>query len=140
MKLSLFVSKMVGLLLLLELGLSSSSPFFSGMMGLCFEREVDEERAWQGFLRVWCTHVGDQLTYLDCLIHKLELCSTNISVAQSVTQLRVGDDIVIADSIMYLKTIREFEAEKLSNLQMLFAASQNHQCRRRRFASRFSVM
>ena len=120
---------MAELLLLVELSFSSNSPFFTGMMRLCFEMEVDEERAWQAFLRVWCTHVGEHVAYLDCVIRELELCSSNISTAQSVMQLRLGDDVLVADSIMYLRAIRNFEAEKLSNLQTLFAASESHLCR-----------
>ncbi|PWA52195.1 hypothetical protein CTI12_AA457120 [Artemisia annua] len=106
--------------LLLELSYSSTSFCILDMMHLGFQREVQKERSWFSFLHGWCVHVADRLMYLDAIFQELACCSGHISIAQSVIQLRSGDNIVFADSITYFKGIRNFEAEKLANLHLFF--------------------
>ncbi|PWA58971.1 hypothetical protein CTI12_AA194790 [Artemisia annua] len=128
---------MAELLLLVELSFSSNSFFFHDMMRLGFQREVDNELGWQMLMWGCCTHVANQLIYLDSIINELELCSNNIAVAQTVMEVRFGDDVLVGDSIMYLVTARNYEAGKFRNLHSLLAASEAHLCRRRWFVGRF---
>ena len=61
-------------------------------------------------------------------------------VAQLVVELRSGDGVVLADSIMYFKAIRNFEVEKLANMQLFLHASAAHLDRRMQFLARFNAM
>ncbi|PWA86082.1 abscisic aldehyde oxidase 3 [Artemisia annua] len=92
------------------------------------------------FLHGWCVYVDDRLAYLDAIIRELELLSNRASVARFLVELRSGDDVVFADAIMYIKAIRDFEAEKLANLHLFLQASAVHVARRRQFVARFSNM
>ncbi|PWA89877.1 hypothetical protein CTI12_AA106850 [Artemisia annua] len=131
---------MDGLVRLLELAYSAGSVSVIDIMRLGFEREVQEERDWFSFLYGWCVHVADRVAYLDAIIRELEFCSNDVSVAQLVVELRSGDGLVFADSIMYFKTIRDFEAEKLANMQLFLQASGAHLRQRMQFLARFNAM
>ncbi|PWA75062.1 hypothetical protein CTI12_AA244110 [Artemisia annua] len=106
--------------MLLELAYSAGSPFISDVMRLGFQREAEEERGWVSFLHGWCVHVADRLVYLNAIIQELEYCSGNMFAAQLLVALRSGDDVVFVDAIMYFKTIRDFGAQKLENLQLFW--------------------
>ncbi|PWA81149.1 hypothetical protein CTI12_AA176510 [Artemisia annua] len=131
---------MDNLVMLLELAYYAGSPSISDVMRLGFQREVQEERGWFSFLHGWCVHVADRLVYLNAIIEELEYCSSNMFAAQLLVALRSGDDIVFADSIMYFKAIRDFEAQKLENLQLFLRASEMQLTRRMQFVARFNVM
>ncbi|PWA98833.1 hypothetical protein CTI12_AA011630 [Artemisia annua] len=131
---------MDGLVRLLELAYSARSVFVVDVMCLDFEREVQEERGWFSFLHGWCVHVADRVAYFDAIIQELEFCSSDMFVAQLVVELRSGDGVVLADSIMYFKAIRDFEAEKLANMQLFLDASAVHLGRRMQFLARFNAM
>ncbi|PWA66413.1 hypothetical protein CTI12_AA330070 [Artemisia annua] len=131
---------MDNLVMLLELAYSAGSPSISDVVRLGFQREVQEERSWFSFLRGCCVHVGDRLVYLNAIIKELEYCSSNMFAAQLLVALRSGDDIVLADSIMYFKAIRDFEAQKLENLQLFLRASEMQLTRRMQFVARFNIM
>ncbi|PWA89257.1 hypothetical protein CTI12_AA107920 [Artemisia annua] len=117
---------MDGLVRLLELAYSARSVSVVDVMRLGFEREVQEER--------------DRVAYLDAIIQELEFCSSDMFVAQLVVELRSGDGVVLADSIMYFKAIRDFEAEKLANMQLSLDASALHLGRCMQFLARFNAM
>ncbi|PWA62377.1 hypothetical protein CTI12_AA363310 [Artemisia annua] len=131
---------MDNLVTLLELAYSAGSPFISDVMRLGFQREVQEERGWLSFLHGWCVCVADRLVYLNAIIEELEYCSNNMFAAQLLVALKSGDDVVFADAIMYFKAIRDFEAQKLENLQLLLTASEMQLTRRMQFVARFDVM
>ncbi|PWA92543.1 hypothetical protein CTI12_AA078820 [Artemisia annua] len=131
---------MENLVVLLELAYSAGSPSISDVMRLGFQREVQEERGWFSFLRGWCINVADRLVYLNTIIEELEYCLRNMFAAQLLVALRSGDDIVFVDAIMYFKAIRDFEAQKLENLQLFLRASEMEVTRRMQFAARFNVM
>ena len=114
----------------LELVYSANSPSVTHVMRLGFSREVQEERSWISFLRGWCVHVADRVTYLDAIILELEFCCSYLSVTQLLVEVRVGDDVVFADAIIYFKTIRDFEIEKLQNLHLFLQAYAVHLARR----------
>ena len=122
---------------LLELAYSSGSVYVSDVMRLGFRREVQEEESWLSFLRGWCVHVEDRLAYLDAIILELELCVNHMSVARWLLQLRDGDDVVFADAVLYFKTIRDFEADKLAKLYLFLEISTMHASLRRQFVDRF---
>ncbi|PWA58114.1 hypothetical protein CTI12_AA401330 [Artemisia annua] len=71
---------------------------------------------------------------------ELEFCIHDMSVAQLVVELSSDDGLVFADSIMYFKTIRDFEAEKLANIQLFLQASPAHLSRRMQFLARFNAI
>ncbi|PWA42201.1 hypothetical protein CTI12_AA547080 [Artemisia annua] len=125
---------------LLELAYSAGSVSAIDIMRLGFQREIQEERSWFSFLYGWCVHVADRVAYLDAIIQELELCSNDVSIAQLVVELRDDDGLVFIDSIMYFKTIRDFEAEKLANMQLFLQASRAHLERRMQFLARFNAM
>ncbi|PWA53112.1 hypothetical protein CTI12_AA448200 [Artemisia annua] len=131
---------MENLVMLLELAYSAALASVSDVMRLAFQREVQEERGWLSFLRGWCVHVADRVVYLNTVIEELEYCSSNLFVAQLLVALRSGDDVVFADSIMYFKAIRDFEAEKLENLQLFLRASEMQLTRRMQFVARFNII
>ncbi|PWA80657.1 Glucose/ribitol dehydrogenase [Artemisia annua] len=86
-----------------------------------------------------CQDLGAEFaSFIHC--DELEFCSSHMSVAQLVMELRSGDNIVFVDSIMYFKAIRDFETEKLANLQLFLEASAAHLGRRRQFLARFNAM
>ena len=107
-------------------------------MRLGFQREVQEEESWLSFLRGWCVYVEDRLAYLDAVILELEMCMNHMSLAQVLLQLRDGDDIVFADAVLYFKTIRDFEADKLAKLHLFLQISTMHAALRREFVGRFT--
>ena len=82
-------------------------------------------------------HVADRVLYLDAIILELEFCCSHLPVTQLLVELRTGDDVIFADAIMYFKAIRDFEIEKLHNLQLFLQASAAHLARRMEFLSRF---
>ncbi|PWA48616.1 hypothetical protein CTI12_AA487480 [Artemisia annua] len=123
-----------------RLAYSAGLVSVADVMRLGFEREVQEERGWFSFLYGWCVHVADRVAYLNAIIQKLEFCSSDMSVAQLVVELRSGDGLVFADSIMYFKAIRDFEAEKLANMQLFLQASAAHLGRHTQFVARFNAM
>ncbi|PWA65576.1 hypothetical protein CTI12_AA332100 [Artemisia annua] len=125
---------------LLELGYSANSVLAIDIMRLGFQREVQEERSWFSFLYGWCVHVADRVAYLDAIIQELELCSNDVSIAQLVVELRSDDGLVFIDSIMYFKSIRDFEVEKLANMHLFLQASRAHLERRMQFLARFNAM
>ncbi|PWA55679.1 hypothetical protein CTI12_AA423070 [Artemisia annua] len=131
---------MDSLVSLLELAYSAGSVSVVDIMRLGFEREVQEERSWFSFLYGLCVHVADRVAYLDAIIQELEFCSNDVSIAQLVVELRSDDGLVFADSIMYFKAIRDFEAEKLENMQLFLQASGAHLGRRMQFLARFNAM
>ncbi|PWA35782.1 hypothetical protein CTI12_AA606220 [Artemisia annua] len=131
---------MDGLVRLLELAYSSGAIYISDVMHFGFQREVQEERGWFSYLNGWCVHVADRLAYLDGIIQELEFCFNHMSEAQLLMELRSGDAIVLVDSIMYFKAIREFEAEKLANLRLFLQASAMHLERRMLFVARFNAV
>ncbi|PWA72394.1 hypothetical protein CTI12_AA271140 [Artemisia annua] len=131
---------MDGFVRLLELAYSARSVSVVDVMRLGFEREVQEERGWFSFLHGWCVHVADRVAYLDAIIQELEFCSSDMFVAQLVVELRSGDGVVLADSIMYFKAIRDFEAKKLANMQLFLDASAVHLGRHMQFLARFNAM
>ncbi|PWA92444.1 hypothetical protein CTI12_AA079130 [Artemisia annua] len=131
---------MDSLVRLLELAYSAGSVSVVDIMRLAFEREVQEERGWFSFLYGWCVHVADRVAYLNGILQELEFCSNDMSVAQLVVELRIGDGLVFADSVMYFKAIRDFEAEKLSYMQLFLQASAAHLGCRMQFLARFNVM
>ncbi|PWA97697.1 hypothetical protein CTI12_AA022640 [Artemisia annua] len=110
----------------------------SDVMYLGFQREVQEEQSWLSFLRGWCVHVADRLAYLDAIIWELELCREGSSVVHFLVEWRSGDDVVLADAVMYFRGIHEFEAQKLDNLFLFLQASVAQVARRRQFVARFS--
>ncbi|PWA90712.1 hypothetical protein CTI12_AA098010 [Artemisia annua] len=131
---------MDGLVRLLELAYSARSVSVVDVMRLGFEREVQEERGWFSFLHGWCVHVADRVAYLDAIIQELEFCSSDMFVAQLLVELRSGDGVVLADSIMYFKAIRDFETKKLANMQLFLDALAAHFGRRMQFLARFNAM
>ncbi|PWA79080.1 hypothetical protein CTI12_AA209610 [Artemisia annua] len=131
---------MDSLVRLFELAYSARSVSVVDIMRLGFEREVQEERGWFSFLYGWCVHVVDRVAYLNAIIQELEVCSSDMCVAQLVVELRSGNALVFADSVMYFKAIRDFEAEKLANMQLFLQASAAHRGRRMQFLARFNAM
>ena len=129
---------MENLVRLLELVYSSGSVCISGVMRLGFQREVQEEESWLSFLRGWCVRVEDRLAYLDAIILELELCINRMHLAQALIQLRVGDNVIFADALMYFQTIRDFEVDKLAKLRLFLQISTIHVGLRRQFVSRFT--
>ena len=128
---------MDNLVRLLELAYSSRSVYISDVMHLGFRREVQEEESWVSFLRGWCVHVEDRLVYLDSIILELEVCMNHMFMAGLLFQLTNGDNVVFADAVLYFKTIREFEADKLAKLRLFLEISMMHLALRRQFAGRF---
>ncbi|PWA57817.1 hypothetical protein CTI12_AA405680 [Artemisia annua] len=111
------------------------------------QHERSSRGVWVVFVFAWlvCTcqrsvGLSRWLAYLDAIIQELEFCSGHISIAQLVTEPSIGDNLVFADSIIYFKSIRDFEAEKLANLNLFLEASAAHLRRRREFAIRFNAM
>ena len=82
-------------------------------------------------------HVEDRLAYLDAIIFELELCANHMPAAQWLLQLRDGDNVVFADVVLYFKTIRDFEADKLAKLYLFLEISTMHASLRTQFADRF---
>ncbi|PWA43060.1 hypothetical protein CTI12_AA539480 [Artemisia annua] len=131
---------MDGLVRLLELVYSAGSVSVTDVMRLGFDREVQEERGWLSFLHGWCVHVADRVAYLDAIIQELEFCRRHMFVGQLVVELRSGDAVVLANSIMYFKAICDFGVEKLANMQLFLQASAAHLDRRMQFLARFNAM
>ncbi|PWA74623.1 hypothetical protein CTI12_AA250220 [Artemisia annua] len=131
---------MDNLVRLLELAYAAGSVSAVEIMRLGFQREVQEERGWFSFLYGWCVHVADRVAFLNAIIQELEFCIGDMSIAELVVELRSDDGLVFADSIMYFKAIRNFEAEKLANIQLFLQASAAHLNRRMQFLARFNAM
>ncbi|PWA42211.1 hypothetical protein CTI12_AA528320 [Artemisia annua] len=131
---------MDGFTRLLELVYSTRSFYLVDAIRLGFEREVQEERGWFSFLYGWCVNVADRVAYLNAIIDELEYCSRDMSAAEFVVELRSGDALVFADSVMYFKTIRDFEVQKLENMHLFLQASAAHLECRMQFLARLLFM
>lgn len=113
---------MDGFLTLSELSFGADFTRLKDMIRICFQREVDEERKWESFVRAKCMQVSERLRYRYYVIRDLHYFANRAAAADAVT---------------YLREIQAYEHEKLEGLRAMVRQVHTAVINRRRYMGRY---